>query len=191
MEEKKPFDSYFQLFKETFILSAFTFGGGYVIIAMMKKRFVEQLKWIDNDEMLDLVTIAQSAPGVMAVNTSIILGRKLGGFKGSLVATLGTILPPFIILGIISLFYKAFVSNFYVASVLQGMQAGVAAVILIAAITMFNDMNTVNKTYNIIMSLAAFFLSYFMNINVIYLLIAALIISLIMEYIRYIKRRNI
>lgn len=180
--------SYFKLFKETFILSAFTFGGGYVIIAMMKKRFVEELKWIDNNEMLDLVTIAQSAPGVMAVNAATILGRKLGGYKGSLIALFGTVLPPFIILGIISLIYKQFVSNYYVNVMLQGMQAGVCAVIIMAAYGMFIDVFKVNKVYNIVVAALAFVASFFFNVSVIYLLGAALILSLVIELIHYRKR---
>ncbi len=82
------------LFTSTFTLSAFTFGGGYVIVPLMRKRFVEQLGWIDEQEMLDLIAIAQSAPGIIAVNTSILVGYKVAGVGGAVFTLLGTMLPP-------------------------------------------------------------------------------------------------
>lgn len=93
---KKSFSLYWKLFTSTFLLSAFTFGGGYVIVSLMKKKFVDELQWIDEKDILDLTAIAQSCPGPVAVNASILIGRKIAGLKGSLVAMLGTILPPLI-----------------------------------------------------------------------------------------------
>ena len=86
------------LFKTCFIISACTFGGGMVIISMLQKKFVEELHWISQDEVMDLVAIAQSCPGVMAVNTSIIIGYHIAGVAGALLTVTGTILPPMIIL---------------------------------------------------------------------------------------------
>ena len=118
-----------KLFISTLYLSAFTFGGGYVIITLMKKKFVDEYHWIDEEEMLDLVAIAQSAPGPIAVNGAIVIGYKLAGVPGLLVSILGTVTPPFVILSIVSLFYTAFRENLYIAMMLEGMQAGVGAVI--------------------------------------------------------------
>ena len=120
---------YWQLFSSTFYLSSFTFGGGYVIIPLMKKKFVDKLHWIEEEEMLDLTAIAQSSPGAVAVNASILVGYRVAGLPGTLVAVLGTVLPPLLILSAISLFYQAFRDNRVVGAVLKGMQAGVAAVI--------------------------------------------------------------
>ena len=117
-----------KLFISTLYLSAFTFGGGYVIITLMKKKFVDEYHWIDEEEMLDLVAIAQSAPGPIAVNGAIVIGYKLAGVPGLLVSILGTVTPPFVILSIVSLFYTAFRENLYIAMMLEGMQAGVGAV---------------------------------------------------------------
>ena len=89
---KKDFAFYRKLFTSTFYLSAFTFGGGYVIIPLMRKKFVEQFHWIEETEMLDLTAIAQSAPGPIAVNASILIGYRLAGFAGAMVSTLGTVL---------------------------------------------------------------------------------------------------
>lgn len=87
-----------KLFISTLYLSAFTFGGGYVIITLMKDKFVDQYHWIDEQEMLDLVAIAQSAPGPIAVNGAIVVGYKLAGLAGLITAIIGTIIPPFVII---------------------------------------------------------------------------------------------
>lgn len=112
-----------QLFVSTLYLSAFTFGGGYVIVTLMKQKFVDKLHWIEEDEMLDLVAIAQSAPG------AIVVGYKLAGIPGVLVAVLAAILPPFVIISVVSFFYERFRDNAVVSALLAGMQAGVGAVI--------------------------------------------------------------
>ena len=116
-----------KLFLSTLYLSAFTFGGGYVIVSLMKKKFVDECGWIKEEEMLDLIAIAQSAPGPMAVNGAIVVGYKLAGLTGALVSILGTILPPFIIISIVSVCYEAFRDNYFVSQMLEGMQAGVGA----------------------------------------------------------------
>lgn len=172
---------YLKLFTSTFTLSAFTFGGGYVIIPLMKKKFVEDLKWVDENEMIDLVAIAQSSPGVIAVNTSVILGQKLAGFKGTLIAVFGTVLPPFIILSIISMFYESFKSNNLIVTMLDGMQAGVAAVVIGAAINLLLDFkkNREQLLYNIFLCIVAFIFSFFFHINVIYLIVGAIVIAIV------------
>ena len=101
---KRDLRLYGKLFSSTFLLSAFTFGGGYVIVPLMKQKFVDGLHWIEEQEMLDLTAIAQSAPGPIAVNAAILLGAQVGGPPGAAVAILGTILPPFLILSVLSFF---------------------------------------------------------------------------------------
>ncbi len=95
---ERNFKFYLKLFWSTFTLSAFTIGGGYVIVPLMRKKFVEELKWIDEEEMLNLVAISQSAPGAIAVNTSIMVGYRIAGVFGAFVTILGTVLPPLIII---------------------------------------------------------------------------------------------
>ena len=94
-----------KLFLSTLYLSAFTFGGGYVIVTLMKDKFVDKYHWIEENEMLDLIAIAQSAPGAIAVNGAIVVGYKLAGLAGVLTAIFGTVLPPFLIISVISVFY--------------------------------------------------------------------------------------
>ena len=128
-EFKEPF-SYRKLFISTFLISAFTVGGGFVLIPLMKAKFVDEYGWLKENEALDLVSIAQSAPGVMAANSSIIMGYRMGGFLGSLTALLATVLPPLITLTVISYFYDAVATNPYVRMFLKGMQCGVTAILI-------------------------------------------------------------
>ena len=100
-----------KLFFSTLYLSTFTFGGGYVIVSLMKNKFVDELHWIDETEMMDLISIAQSSPGAVAVNGAIVVGYKLCGLAGAGLAILGAIIPPFVIISVISGFYTLFQSN--------------------------------------------------------------------------------
>ena len=118
-----------KLFLSTLYLSAFTFGGGYVIVTLMKTKFVDQYHWIDEEEMLDLVAIAQSCPGAIAVNGAIVVGYKLAGILGAMTAILGTIIPPFLIISVMSVGYHSFRDSYIISQILEGMQAGVGAVI--------------------------------------------------------------
>ena len=127
---------YRELFLSTFRLSACTFGGGFVIIPLMRKRFVEELGWIEEDEMLDLTAIAQSSPGAIAVNASILVGYHVAGVPGAMITVLGTVLPPLMIISVISLFYQAFRDNAIVNMAMSGMLCGVAAVICDVVINM-------------------------------------------------------
>ena len=99
------------LFLKTLYISAFTFGGGFVIVTFMKKCFVDELHWIDEQEMLDFTALAQSCPGAIAVNGAILVGWKVYGFAGMVVAVIGTILPPMAILAVLSVCYAAFASS--------------------------------------------------------------------------------
>ena len=129
MKEKRTV--LWKIFISTLYLSAFTFGGGYVIVSLMKKKFVDEYHWIEENEMLDLVAIAQSAPGAIAVNGAIVVGYKLAGIAGVMTAISGTVIPPFLILSVLSVFYQTFRSNYVVSQMLEGMQAGVGAIAMI------------------------------------------------------------
>ncbi len=168
---------YRKLFISTFYLSAFTFGGGYVIVPLMKEKFVEDLKWIEEKEMLDLVAIGQSSPGPIAVNTSIIIGYRMAGLKGALCTITGTILPPLIIISLISLFYEAFRSNQIVAAALKGMQGGVSAVIVEAVYKMAMGVFKEKKISQLIIMLVAFILAFVLKVNVILIIVAAILIG--------------
>lgn len=168
---KRDFKFYFTLFLSTFSLSAFTIGGGYVIVPLMRKRFVEELKWINEEEMLNLVAISQSAPGPIAVNTSIMVGYRLAGIGGSLVTILGTVLPPLIIITVISQFYAAFKNNVFINALLMGMRAGVAAVIIDVIIKMVKDIIKTKNKISISIMIISFIAAVIFNINAALLII--------------------
>lgn len=166
----KIIHKYRKIFLSTFFLSAFTFGGGYVIVPLMRKKFVEDYNWITEDEMLDLIAIAQSSPGAIAINASIIIGYKLDGFLGAMVAVIGTTLPPLIIISIISLFYIEFKQNLIISHALKGMQVGVASVITDVVIRMAIDIKKQNDFLLILIMIIVFFLTNYINIMVIIIL---------------------
>lgn len=128
MKEKKT-QILWKLFWATFTLSAFTFGGGFVIVSLMKKKFVEELKWLEEEEMLDITAIAQSSPGPIPINASVIVGYRMAGLAGTIAAVLGTAIPPMCIISLICVFYTQFRENHIIATALQVMRVGVAAVI--------------------------------------------------------------
>lgn len=170
----------FTLFLSMFYISTFTFGGGFVIVTFMKRKFVDELHWLDEQEMLDMTALAQSAPGAIAVNASILVGWKVAGMPGMLCAVLGTILPPMLILSLVSVFYRLFAENRYIALVLKGMQSGVAAIILDVSISMGNSVLQKKNTVHLFIMAAAFAATFFFRINVIVIILCAALIGIFM-----------
>jgi chromate transporter len=159
------------LFRSTFALSAFTFGGGYVIVPLMRRMFVDNYKWIEEKEMLDLVAIGQSAPGAIAVNTSILIGYKLAGVLGAFVTLLGTVLPPLILLTLMSYIYEAIKDNVLVETLFYGMSIGVAVVILDAVVTMGAAIVGKRQLLPIVIMVLAFIATYFFDIGVVVIIL--------------------
>ncbi len=176
------------IFLSTLYLSSFTFGGGYVIVTLLKKKFVDELQWIDQEEMLDLVAIAQSSPGAIAVNGAIVVGYKLARLPGVICAVLGAVIPPFIILTVISFFYTAFKENFIIQAMLNGMKAGVGAVILSVVYDMGGDVVKGKDPLLIILMAVSFIAAYFYHVNVIFIILAAALTGICKTIIR--KLRN-
>lgn len=170
-----------KLFTSTLYISAFTFGGGFVIITFMKKKFVDEYHWIEEDEMLDLAALAQSSPGAIAVNAAILVGWRMGGFPGMLTAVLGTIIPPIVLLSVISFFYAAFAANPYIALLLKGMQAGVAAVILDVVCGLGKGIIKDRNIVHLAVMAAAFLATFVWGVNVIYIILAAALAGICME----------
>ncbi len=162
-----------QLFFATLYISACTFGGGFVIVTFMRRRFVEQLHWLDEREMLDFTALAQSAPGAIAVNAAVLVGWRVAGFCGMLAAALGTVLPPMVILSVISLGYRAFADNRCVALALGGMQAGVAAVVLDVVCGLGGTVLRERSPLHIAVMAAAFIAGALLGVNVVYVILAA------------------
>lgn len=161
------------LFLATLYISTFTFGGGFVIVTFMKRKFVDSLKWLSEEEMLDFAALAQASPGAIAVNAAILVGWRVCGFAGMAVAVLGTILPPMVILSVISLFYTAFAANRWVALALKGMQAGVAAVILDVACGLGAKVAKERSALSLALMAGAFLANFVFDVNVIFIILAA------------------
>ena len=169
MKEKRTV--LWKIFISTLYQSAFTFGGGYVIVSLMKKKFVDEYHWIEENEMLDLVAIAQSAPGAIAVNGAIVVGYKLAGIAGVMTAILGTVIPPFLILSVLSVFYQTFRSNYVVSQMLEGMQAGVGAVIASVVFDMGEPIIKEKDILSILILVGAFIASYMWKVNVVFIIL--------------------
>lgn len=173
-----------KLFFSTLYISAFTFGGGYVIVTLLKKKFVDKYKWIDEDEILDLVAIAQSAPGAIAVNGAVVTGYKLAGLTGAAVAAVATVLPPLVIIAVISVIYDAFRQNTVIAAMLEGMQAGVGAVIASVVYDMALDIFKQKSALSVVIMAAAFAASCFFEVNTVYIILACAAIGVVSALIK-------
>lgn len=169
-----------KLFLSTLYLSAFTFGGGYVIVSLMKQKFVDELHWIEEDEMLDLIAIAQSAPGAIAVNGAIVVGYKLAGILGALTAITATIIPPFLIITVISYFYELFRENFLVSKILAGMQAGVGAVIASVVWDMGSGIVKQKNPSSLVIMAAAFVAACVFRVNVVYIILTCIAVGIVL-----------
>ncbi len=173
MELSERMKRMWKLFYSMLYISSCTFGGGFVIVTFMKRRFVDELHWIDDSEMLDMTALAQSSPGAIAVNAAILVGWRAAGFFGMVAAVLGTIIPPMLILSVVSVFYSAFYYNKYICFFLRGMQAGVAAVIFDVVCSLGSKPIKERDVWAIVIMPLAFVAVFFLDVNVIYVILAA------------------
>ena len=131
---------YLNLFFTMLKIGLFTFGGGYAMIALLENEFVSKKEWIEKNEFLDMVAIAESTPGPIAINAATYIGYKMLGFLGSLTATVAVCIPSFVIIYAISLFFDAFLSFTLVAYAFRGIQVCVIWLILSAGLKMLKQM---------------------------------------------------
>lgn len=167
--QRKPF-TYRKLFFSMLFISAFTFGGGFVIIPLMRKKFVEELGWLEETDMLDIIAMAQSSPGAVALNVAAQLGYRAAGVRGMLCAILGTVLPPFVWISVISTCYDAFRASPVIDAFLRSMQPAVAAVIFSAALSMLKPIRQRGKASGWLMFAGGLALA-FAGVNVIWILL--------------------
>lgn len=156
------------LFYISLKLGAFTFGGGYAMFPLIEREYVGRLGYFKEDEMLDIIAVAQSLPGMLAINSSIIIGYRLCGVIGSLIAALGMVLPSLVVMSILSYFYVQFSSNKYVISALKGIRIAVIALLIQAVIKMGKQ--GVKSLFGWIMAVAVFLLAVFFrnSLNIYY-----------------------
>lgn len=127
---------YIDSFKTFFKIGLFTFGGGYAMIPLIENEVVDKHKWLDKEEFIDIIAIAQSCPGVMAINASVFIGYKLKKLRGALCSCLGTALPSFIIILAIAMFFHQFEDNKVVAAIFRGIRPAVVALIAVPTFSM-------------------------------------------------------
>ncbi len=187
---KTPKNRYWTLFLSTLTISAFTFGGGYVIVSLLKKKFADELHWLEPEEMLDLAAIAQSSPGAVAVNAAILVAYRTLGLPGMGVAILGTIIPPFVIISLVSLCYTAFRTNPIVAAVLKGMQSGVAAVIADVTVNLTRSVRKESGTVGVLILIGAFLASWLFSVNVLWIIFICAAYGLGSTWLRLHRRRE-
>ena len=176
-------NTYFNIFKSFFKIGLFTFGGGYAMMRVMEKEFVDNKKWMDSKSMLELLAISQSTPGPFAINSATYIGYQQKKVWGSVVATLGVVLPSFFLIILISIFLEAFSANVYIQNVLKGINAGVAVLIFQAWFSLSKNIGV--TAINIILMAIGFFISLFIpSFSVIYLILITAMFAIIYGLIR-------
>lgn len=172
-------------------IGAFTFGGGYAMIALLENEFSEKKNWLTKEEFIDMTAIAESTPGPTAINSATFIGYKIGGFLGALVATIGVCIPSFFIIYIISLFFDKFLSLKYVGFAFKGIQVGVIYLIFSAGVRMLRSLekNLFNSIIiiSVITVMTAFSLLAVNFSSVFYILICG-VIGLMFYYITKIRK---
>jgi chromate transporter len=164
---------YLSSFLTFFKVGAFTLGGGYAMIPLIEREVVDKKQWIDRTSFLDLIAVAQSTPGVFAVNMAIFVGYRLKGVKGSIVTALGTILPSFITILAIAMFLYGFKDNEIVLKVFKGIRPAVVALI---AVPVFTTAKTAGITYKtVIVPVITALLIWLLNVSPVYIVMVAII----------------
>lgn len=135
-----------EMFIAFFKIGAFTFGGGYAMIPLIEEEVVNNKKWIEKDEFMDILVVSQSLPGALAVNCSIFLGYKIAGFLGAIMALLAVILPSFSIILLIAAFFMQFRNNYYVNAGFMGINAAVPLLVLVGAISLSKGLEKNTRT---------------------------------------------
>ncbi len=169
-------------------IGAFTFGGGYAMIPLIQRETVEKHKWISDDDILEIIAIAESTPGPIAINSATFVGYKVAGFWGSFCATFGVVLPSYIIISIISLILNQFSDIQAVQYAFFGIRAGVLALILKSLWTMFRKINKAVIPY-VIMAIS-FILAAFTDINVLVVIAGSAIVGIVASLITERKEKQ-
>ena len=173
--------SLWQIFTVFAKIGAFTIGGGYAMIPLIQAE-LSRRGWISDEELPDIVALSQSAPGVMAVNISIFAGHKLRGFKGSVAATLGSILPSFLIILAIALFFSAFKDNPWVVRAFKGIRPVVVSLIAVPMVQMARK--SCKSVWHWMLAVASLLLVAFLNVSPIYIILCVLVIGFAVTWFR-------
>lgn len=174
-------------------IGAFTFGGGYAMIALLENEFVDKRSWLNESEFLDMTAIAESTPGPVAINAATYLGYKLAGFKGALTASVAVCIPSFAIIYVISFFYEKFQQITWVASAFKGIQVCVVYLILSAGLRMFFKMkkNVFNITVFAVVAVSFIFVSLFgISFSSIYYILICGVVGIVVGTLHNMRNRE-
>lgn len=163
--------TYLWLLAVNLFISTFTFGGGYVVVPMVRRYFVAKKAYFTEEDLMSMAAVAQSTPGAIAINLSALAGYRTAGIPGAVISCIAAVIPPLVILGFVSAFYTAFISNTIVAAVLKGMQAGVAALIVDLVVDMCSMIIKERSVFFTAMIPAAFTANFVFGINVALILV--------------------
>ena len=180
--------SLLELFFSFFKIGLFTFGGGYAMIPIMEREVVEKKKWVDDETISTILAISESTPGPLAINSATYIGYNIRGVLGSILATLGVVLPSFIIISIISLFFLEFKENLIVNFMFTGIRISVGVLVINAGIKMFKKVEL--TILSVILMLVGLILSVFTQIDVIFIIIFCAIVGLIYYSIKTKKEKE-
>lgn len=179
---REKIELYWWLARINLFISAFTFGGGYVVVPMVRKYFVQKKKLFTEGDLMEMAAIAQSTPGAIAVNLVSLAGYRAAGKTGLFISCVCSVIPPILILALVSLFYTAVISNAAVAAILKGMQAGVAALIVDFIIDMSGMVVKERSWVLNMLVVSAFVISFFTSVNVITVILGSCLICVIRVY---------
>lgn len=182
---KTPSVTYFELFTSFFKINLVTFGGGYAIMPIIKKVYVNEKKALEEEKMFNLIALAQSIPGAMAINTSMLVGYELRGILGAVVSLIGAVLPPFLVISFVFYFYTFFKTNVQLQYILSGMRGAVSAVMAYSAYDMVKSLFKKNVVFSLILLITSFSVAWFTNLSVGYIMLVAGIIGFV--YFSYIE----
>ncbi len=178
------------LFWTFFKIGLFTFGGGIAMISLIEATIVEKKKWVTSEEMLDIIAIAESTPGPIAVNSATFVGYRRGGILGAVFATLGVVFPSMIIITIIAIFYDRFMQYSIIQKAFKGILCATIVLIFAAGIKLFKPLNkTGNLIINCVLLLVAFALVLFLNVSSILLIACGGLFGWIV-YTYFLKDKN-
>lgn len=169
---------YLYILKTNLIISSFTFGGGYVVIPMIRKYYVENKAYLTESELMEIAAIAQSVPGAIAVNLAVSTAYRVKGKWGAILAMITSILPAFVILSLISVSYDAFRTNVYISAALRGMEAVVAAIMIDVVVGMIHGIVKEHILHTTVLIPIAFLAVYLFHIHVAIVLLGSVAVSL-------------
>lgn len=181
---KEKLKLYLWIAKINLFISGFTFGGGYIVVPMVRKYFILKKELFTEDDLMEMAAVAQSSPGAIAINLVSLVGYRVAGRIGLAISCICAVLPPLVILSVVSVYYSAFIANAVVAAVLKGMQAGLAALIVDFMVDMSSMILKERSPFLDAVVVLSFLISFFFDINVILIILASCLICILRVWMK-------